>query len=75
MVFHFNKKHLEDSSIPMWVLKAHGETYYVNHVDCNKPWSTKETPDNPSTKGAIKIKKCLLSIINGSAIIDEYVPP
>lgn len=59
----------------MWVLKAKGETYYVNHVDCNKSWSTKETPDNPSTKGAIKIKKCLLSIISGSAIIDDLVPP
>ena len=33
VVFHFNKKHLEDETIPMWVLKFHGETYYVNHVD------------------------------------------
>lgn len=62
IVFHFNKAHLTDQTIPMWVLKFHGETYYVNHVECNVPWSTKETPDNPSTKGSIKVKNCLLQI-------------
>ncbi len=46
----------------MWVVKAKGESYYVHHVDCNAPWSTKETPDNASTKGSIKIKNCLLKI-------------
>jgi hypothetical protein len=61
-VFHFNKKHLEDQTIPMWVLKFHGETYYVNHVECNVPWSTKETPDNNHTKGSIKVKEVLLTI-------------
>jgi len=63
-VFHFNKKHLEDQTIPMWVLKSQGETFYVNHVDCDMPWSTKETPDNPSTKGSLKMKDC-------HVIIDE----
>jgi len=61
-VFHFNKKHLEDQTIPMWSLKFHGETFYVNHVDCSVPWSTKETPDNSHTKGSIKVKNCLLTI-------------
>lgn len=61
-VFHFNKAHLTDQTIPMWVLKFHGETYYVNHVDCTIPWSTKETPDNPHTKGSIKVKDALLQI-------------
>lgn len=46
----------------MWVLKFHGETYYVNHVDCTVPWSTKETPDNSHTKGSIKVKNCLIQI-------------
>lgn len=46
----------------MWVVKTHGETYYVHHVDCQVPWSTKETPDNPSTKGSLKIKDCLITI-------------
>ena len=62
VVFHFNKKHLEDQTIPMWVLKFHGETIYVNHVDCSIPWSTKETPDNSHTKGSIKVKDCLLRV-------------
>lgn len=62
MVFHFNKKHLEDTTVPMWILKVKGESYYVDHVDCKKGWSTKETPDNSHTKGSIKIKNCLLVI-------------
>lgn len=74
LIFHFNKGHLADPSLPMWILKAKGETYYVNHVDCQVPWSTKETPDNPSTKGAIKIKKCFLSIDgnNEATITGDY---
>ena len=62
IIFHFNKKHLEDPSIPMWVIKAKGQTMYVNHVTCQVPWSTKETPDSTHTKGAIKIKNALLTI-------------
>lgn len=62
VVFHFNKKHLEDQTIPMWVLKTHGESFYVDHVTCEIPWTTKETPDNSHTKGSIKVKDCLLTI-------------
>jgi len=62
MVFHFNKKHLEDPSVPMWIIKAKGESYYVEHVECSVPWSTKETPDNSHTKGSIKVKDCLVTI-------------
>jgi len=46
----------------MWVLKTHGESFYVHHVTCEIPWTTKETPDNSHTKGSIKIKDCLLTI-------------
>jgi hypothetical protein len=46
----------------MWVLKTHGESFYVNHVNCEIPWTTKETVDNPHTKGSIKVKDCLLKI-------------
>lgn len=53
----------------MWVLKTQGETYYVNHVDCSIPWSTKETPDNPHTKGSIKVKNALLQIDNDNCAI------
>lgn len=61
MVFHFNKKHLEDPSVPMWIIKTHGITFYVNHVIANIPFSTKETPNNSHTKGSIKFAKCKLS--------------
>jgi hypothetical protein len=46
----------------MWVVKAKGKTYYVNHFTCEIPFSTKETPENNHTKGSIKIKECLLTI-------------
>ncbi len=71
MDFHFNKKHLEfPDVVPMWIVKAKGQTFYVNHVDCNTPWTTRETPDNPSTKGAIRIKRGNLAIdADGNATI------
>ena len=46
----------------MWVLKSHGVTFYVDHVDANIPWSTKETSENPHTKGSLKFKSCKLVI-------------
>jgi hypothetical protein len=61
VTFSFNKKHLEDATIPPWVLKCNGKTWYVNHVTCELPWSTKETPHG-STKGAIKVKRALVQI-------------
>lgn len=61
-MFHFNKGHLTDETIPMWVIKTHGESFYVNHVTSELAWSTKETPDNAKTKGSIKFKECLLEI-------------
>jgi hypothetical protein len=54
----------------MWVIKAKGETYYVNHVDVESGvgFSTKETPDNIHTKGSLKFKGKLL-IKEGIALI------
>ena len=62
ILFHFNKKHLEDQTIPMWVLVTKGKTYYCDHVDCRVSWSTKERYEHPSTKGAIALKNALLTI-------------
>ena len=45
----------------MWVIKTHGESFYVNHVTSELNWTTKETPDNSHTKGSIKFKECLLT--------------
>ena len=81
VVFHFNKKHLEDETVPMWVVKAHGVTFYVNHVTAEIPWTTKETPNNPSTKGSLKFKRCRLSIdddncatISKLGLLDRALP-
>lgn len=42
----------------MWVIKTKGETHYVHHIDVEPGvgFSTKETPENPHTKGSIKFK-------------------
>jgi hypothetical protein len=42
----------------MWVIKVKGQTHYVTHVEVQPSvgFSTKETPDNPHTKGSIKLK-------------------
>lgn len=71
VVFHFNKAHLSDSKIPMWVIKHKGETYYVNHVEFEKGigFKTKETPDNPHTKGSILIKGKLEITENSNELI------
>jgi hypothetical protein len=53
----------------MWVLKAKGKTYYVKHVESTVGWSTKETPDNPHTKGSIKFKNVDVDIVDDEAII------
>jgi len=53
----------------MWVVKLKGETFYVNHVECSVPWSTKETPDNNHTKGSIKVKNCLVVIDDSNTAI------
>tara|TARA_R110000796_G_C14539106_1_gene432705 strand:+ start:52 stop:297 length:246 start_codon:yes stop_codon:yes gene_type:complete len=58
IVFHFNKGHLKDPTIPMWVIKHKGTTHYVDHLDVSEGvgFSTKETPVNPHTKGSLKFK-------------------
>ena len=58
IILHFNKMHLQDPTIPMWVIKVKGITHYVDHVDVDSGigFSTKETPDNPHTKGSLKFK-------------------
>lgn len=53
----------------MWVIKAKGQTYYVDHVECNAPWSTKETVDNPHTKGSIKVKNVDIVLKNNVAYL------
>jgi len=58
IIFHYNRAHNTDASIPAWVIKHKGQTYYVDHVDVTNgaSWSTKETPNNDHTKGSIRFK-------------------
>lgn len=59
----------------MWVLKVKGKTYYINHLDSTLPFSTKETPDNPHTKGAIKFKNVFVTIDeNDCAVLRPATP-
>ena len=71
VIFHFNKQHLVDPTIPMWVIKCRGDTYYVHHVDVSPGlgFSTKETPENSHTKGSIKIKGQLAIIEENNKLI------
>lgn len=73
--FSFNKKSLEDNSIPPWILKTRGESWYVSHVTCHMPWSTKHTPGNSHTQGAIKIKNAYIEISDSNeAVIHSLTP-
>lgn len=59
IVFHFNKASIGDDSVPPWVVKTRGQTYYVWHLDSAVGFSTKETPDNPHTKGSLQFRGTL----------------
>lgn len=69
IVFHYNKKHNEDQTIPQWVIKVKGQTYYINHLESKIGFSTKETPDNQHTKGALQFKGKLEIIESDDGII------
>lgn len=68
--FHYNKGSTAFPSLPMWVVKAKGQSFYVHHVTANVPWSTRETPDS-STRGMIRIRDASLRLTpEGEAIIE-----
>lgn len=52
-VFHYNVKHNQDQTIPPWIVKRDGQTFYVHHLVSDVGFRTKETPDNPTTKGSL----------------------
>lgn len=69
IVFHFNKASIGQPDIPPWVIKHRGQTHYVWHVNSTIGFSTKETPDNPHTQGAIQFRGTLtLETIDGKQI-------
>lgn len=74
IVFHFNKASLGDSSIPPWTIKARGQTHYVWHLDSQIGFSTKETPDNPHTKGSIQFRGFLNLRESGGKLCATITP-
>lgn len=56
VVFHFNKAHNQDRTIPPWVVKFRGETYNVHNFQSDVGFTTKETPDNEHTKGSLMLR-------------------
>lgn len=74
VVFHYNKQHNLDSSVPPWVIKHKGQSYYVNHLEIapNIGFSTKETPDSEHTKASLLIRG-KLTITNEDNQIIGYI--
>lgn len=56
IVFHYNKAHNQDQSIPPWTIKHRGQTHYVHHFTSHVGFSTKETPDSEHTKASILLR-------------------
>lgn len=69
IVFHFNKAHNQDTTIPPWIVKHKGQTYYVNHMNSKVGFSTKETPDNEHTRAAIMFRGKLEIVEEGGQTI------
>lgn len=56
VIMHYNKQHNVDQSIPPWIVKHKGQTYYVHHLDSKVGFSTKETPLNEATKASLMFR-------------------
>lgn len=70
--FHFNKINVEFSFMPMWALKAKGQTFYVHNIESAAAWNTQERTG--STRGVLRFKKCNITIdAMGTAKISEAV--
>lgn len=60
IVFHFNKAHNQDPyNIPAWVVKCKGQTFYVNQMESEVGFSTKQTPESEHTKASLQFKGIL----------------
>ena len=76
IVFHFNKAHNNDPfNIPPWIVKCKGQSYYVNHmtIEPGIGFSTKETPDSPHTKAALKVRGKLKLITHENGEVEALV--
>lgn len=72
VIFHYNKAHNKDQTIPTWIVKHKGETYYVHHFESKVGFRTKETPDSEHTKGSLQFKG-VLKIVDHEGYIEAFV--
>lgn len=72
VVFHYNKAHNKDTSIPTWVVKSKGDTFYVHHLESSVGFRTKETPDSEHTKGSLQFKG-KLKLQEEDGVITAYI--
>lgn len=61
---HFNRKSLEDSSVPPWVIHCKGETYYVNSCVMSNS-TTGRTIHKPGEKTSAFIRYVGILTIEG----------
>lgn len=74
IVFHFNKAHNADPhSIPAWIVKCRGKTYYVHTMTSQVGFSTKETPDNEHTKAALQFKGLLTIVEHNDGSVEALI--
>ena len=59
--FAYNRIHNEFDFMPRWLIKASGKTYYINHLDAEIGFTTKEMVD-PRTKGMLRFRNTRLEI-------------
>jgi hypothetical protein len=60
--FHYNRGHSSFPSIlPVWVVKAKGETFYLEHLEGSVRFETREM-ESGATKGMLRFRKCQLTI-------------
>lgn len=59
--FHFNKVAVEFSFMPKWVMKANGRTFYIEHLDAQMGFSTREL-EKGSTLGMLRFRNCSITL-------------
>ena len=72
--FSFNKGHIQFPEIlPRWMVKANGQTMYIDHLDSQIGFSTREL-DEGSTLGMIRFRNVSITIdVDGIAHLTERV--
>ena len=71
--FHFNKVVLEFPWMPKWVVKVKGQSYYVDHLESEVGFSTRELEEG-STLGMIRFRNCEITLNReGIATLNQTV--